>query len=49
MKIDQRRCAPDIKNSLKRGAVLGAKIEAAGRLGKKLTGFLRSDVLQEKQ
>ena len=49
MRIDQRKCAPDIKASIKRGASLGVKIEAASRLGKKLTGFLRSDVLQEKQ
>jgi len=45
--VDKRICAQDIKDSFRKNSFLGSKIEALARVGKKLTNFLRSDVLAE--
>jgi len=45
--VDLRKAPKDIVNSVRRSSGLGNKIEALGRVGRKLTGFLRSDALRE--
>ncbi len=45
--VDLRKAPKDIVESVRRSSGLGSRIEALGRVGRKLTGFLRSDALRE--
>lgn len=48
MNIDKRKASKDIINSLKKGAVDKLRFESAAKVGKKLIGLLKSDVLRER-
>jgi len=47
MNIDQRKASKDIVNSMKKSAADKLKITSAAKVGKRLVGLLRSDVLRE--
>ncbi|KKK75303.1 hypothetical protein LCGC14_2875070 [marine sediment metagenome] len=44
--IDLRKAPKDIVESVRKSEGLGEKIEALGKVRRKLTGFLRSNVLK---
>lgn len=44
--VDLRKAPSDIVNSAKKNAVLGAAIERLSKSGKKLTQFLKTNILR---
>lgn len=45
--VDLRKAPKDIIDGARKGADLGRRIEALGRVGKKFTQLLRSNVLRK--